>query len=875
MSLLPIELMWNRAEKTRKAGALDFEELLYLGEALFKTFVVGMIAAVNDDPDRLRYKLAYKLVRGNSLGDWDDVLADLSSGTSAQHLRPAAIEAHRELTARHGPGSWMHGAVVCLHDCLRNFVPDCEALPSKFDGRKWFSQFVYLRNKTRGHGAPTEEQKLAGSLELEMSLRTVSNNCKLFQREWVFLKRNLSLKYNVIPLGSSAKAFEQLKSDKSKSLSLADGVYVDFGQHVPVELMESTPDLGEFFYPNGHFRSKKMEWLSYISGIRKDVDGSAYLAPTSELPPSHTEGDRTLRVVGRCFANLPPLPKEYIGRPELESELEGVLSNDRHPIVTLVGRGGIGKTSLALRVLHRLAASEKDRFLGILWLSARDIDLLPTGAKLVKPSVLSIKDIAREVVDLLKPEEALDKGFDKEDYVARILRSYGQDSLLIVFDNFETVQQQLDVFAWLDQNVRSPNKILVTTRHRDFRGDYAVEVGGMTETQCNELTRATAAALGLRDMATPAFCREVYRESEGHPYVVKILVGESAEERRFKKVERIVASKEEILNALFERTYARLSPAARRVFLMLCNWRSLVPTVAMEAALLRPSVEDRIDTAAAVEELRRVSFVDESLSKEDGSTFLSVPLVAAVFGRPKLSVSQDRLAIEEDTKFLQRFGAVQAPDVNHGLAPRVHRFFASLSSDLEKGRFKLDDETPTLELIARQYPPAWMLISQLWEESGKDIGSAKAKAALMRYLESAPSTAGDQKAAWQRVADLSRREKDWLGFVNAIVHIAELPDADLPTVSGAVNTFNSVNRELETDPEQKRAFAKRLASVMEPRIMEGDAIDCSRLGWLFLQLGNRTRAKEIVRCGLKLDPWNEHCLNLEAKLASDSPSAAG
>jgi hypothetical protein len=425
------------------------------------------------------------------------------------------------------------------------------------------------------------------------------------------------------------------------------------------------------------------------------------------------------------------------------------------------------------------------------------------------------------------------------------------------------------VYNWLDQNVRSPNKILITTRHRDFRGDYVVEVGGMTEPQCNELIRATAAPLGLQNMVTTEFCREVYRESEGNPYVVKILVGESGEGGRFRKVERIVASKEEILDALFERTYSRLSPAARRVFLTLCNWRSLVPMVSIEAALLRPTVEDRIDTQAAIEELGRVSFVDEYISEADGSAFLSVPLVAAVFGKRKLTVSQDRVPIEDDTRFLQRFGAVQSRDVNHGLAPRIHRFFASLSGDLEKGRLKLDEEAPTLDLIARQYPPAWLLISKLWVESGKDSGSANTRAAVMRYLELTPPNAPDQKAAWQTVAEISRSQKDWLGFVNAVVHIAELPDADLPTISGAVNTFNSVNRELESDPEQKRTFARRLVTVMEPKIADGDAVDCSRLGWLFLQLANRNRAWEIVQCGLKLDPSNEHCRNLETKLASE------
>ena len=497
---------------------------------------------------------------------------------------------------------------------------------------------------------------------------------------------------------------------------------MDFGTSAWVELIDTSVDLVDFFYPNGHFKAKKMEWLSYISGSRRERDATPYLPPASQLPPSHTGGDDSMRVVGRCFANLPPSPKDYIPRAELEAELEKVLENDRHPVVTLVGRGGIGKTSLALQVLHHLAGSDKDRFFGMLWLSARDIDLLPAGAKLVKPSVLSVKDIIREIVALMQPTGASDSQFDKEKYVAELLRSQ-QDALLVVFDNFETVQQPLDVFAWLDQNIRSPNKILITTRHRDFRGDYAVEVGGMTEKQCNDLVRSTASSIGMQGMLTMDFVRDVYKESEGHPYVVKILVGEAAEAGRFRKIERIVAGKEEILDALFERTYTRLSPAARRVFLTLSGWRSVVPALALEAALLKRTEEDRIDIGASLEELRRVSFVDEYTAEADTISFYSVPLVAAVFGKRKLAVSPDRAAIEEDIRYLHRFGAIRPPEVQQGIRPRISAFFASLSDDLEKGELDLNKESPTLELIARHYPPAWLLVSQLWTESGKDHAS--------------------------------------------------------------------------------------------------------------------------------------------------------
>jgi hypothetical protein len=179
----------------------------------------------------------------------------------------------------------------------------------------------------------------------------------------------------------------------------------------------------------------------------------------------------------------------------------------------------------------------------------------------------------------------------------------------------------------------------------------------------------------------------------------------------------------------------------------------------------------------------------------------------------------------------------------------------------------LREEQPILEAIARHYPVAWLLISELWAESGEDTNSSNTKAAVLRYLETPERSAAEKRAAWQRISSLARKERDWLGFVNAIVHLAELPDSDLESISGAVNTFNSVNRELESDPDQRKAFARRLIAVMEPRILEGDADDCSRLAWLFLQVGNRARASELVQSGLVLDPVNEHCRKLDRKLA--------
>ena len=163
----------------------------------------------------------------------------------------------------------------------------------------------------------------------------------------------------------------------------------------------------------------------------------------------------------------------------------------------------------------------------VLWLSARDVDLLETGPRPVSPRVVRQGEIARAVVELL--EEQSD---DPKEYFQSFLERSPLSPALVVFDNFETVESPPDVFAWIDAHIRPPNKVLITTRYRDFLGDFPLTVGGMTDTEATELIGRHAERLGIADVLTADYRDSLIRETHGHPYVLKISLGTVAREGR-------------------------------------------------------------------------------------------------------------------------------------------------------------------------------------------------------------------------------------------------------------------------------------------------------------------------------------------------------
>jgi hypothetical protein len=233
--------------------------------------------------------------------------------------------------------------------------------------------------------------------------------------------------------------------------------------------------------------------------------------PPAPLPPSETQGLDDLDIQSNVFGNLPPPPKFFVNRPQLERALQTRLLDKNHPIITLHGRGGIGKTSLALWAAHELSLQDKPTFSSIVWFSARDVDLLPTGPRPVRAAVIDLTSVAK-VYSAMFGSDPTEEGFAK----ALQTPDSGGAGKLFIFDNFETFSDSRQLHKFLDTHTHLPNKVFMTSRERAFKADYPIEVRGMEIDEAKILCRSAGRDLGIEGILTEAIIESIYRYTDGH-----------------------------------------------------------------------------------------------------------------------------------------------------------------------------------------------------------------------------------------------------------------------------------------------------------------------------------------------------------------------
>lgn len=294
--------------------------------------------------------------------------------------------------------------------------------------------------------------------------------------------------------------------------------------------------------------------------------------------------------------NLPPLRSDFIGRvEEIGRVCEGLAMP--HPLISIEGIGGVGKSTLALKVarmcqsgeirqidlaramgqIARIPALAPPRWEAIVWISAKDKPDQDLSLDEVLDTIAGVLDYS--TVRQLEPSE-------KRATVDRLLRSHRS---LVIVDNFETVSDiRLADFL---QRVPPPSKAIITTRERQLRRLWDVPLYGLSEREALQKIRDYSYSLSLRGMAgaDEASLQPLVAMTQGNPKALEMALGYlkhkgMALDEVVRSLTEANQNVEELFHDLFARSWGLLSPEGRHLLMVMPFFADSTSREALEAA---------------------------------------------------------------------------------------------------------------------------------------------------------------------------------------------------------------------------------------------------------------------------------------------------
>lgn len=333
----------------------------------------------------------------------------------------------------------------------------------------------------------------------------------------------------------------------------------------------------------------KSQKSNYSPGVEQELSQpklfptSESIAPASELP--------------QLRYNLPARDyTQFIGR---EAQIKQILDllNPNHPAtrIGIAGIGGVGKTSLVLEVAYRCLALEHSGsrsnlapdltyFDTIVFTSAKSHRLTSRGILPHLQPERSLRQLCHAILQTLGDSESLNA--DLAAQIRRIQCSLARQSVLLIVDNLETIEEEQVVLAFL-YALPATVKVIITSCERIVM-DTFIHLEPLPETEGLQFIQHQAqnkdVSLSLEEVST------LYQATGGIPAAIVYAVGQLASGYLLAEViPRLTLAQGDFCRFYFERSVKPLrDQPAHRLLMGL----ALFPKLATREALIQVAIPD-------------------------------------------------------------------------------------------------------------------------------------------------------------------------------------------------------------------------------------------------------------------------------------------
>jgi LuxR family glucitol operon transcriptional activator len=233
-----------------------------------------------------------------------------------------------------------------------------------------------------------------------------------------------------------------------------------------------------------------------IGGDQINWSTTANLLKVLRRHPGHVfefESDFELEAKDTVLNNLPSPDFDdtgFVGRADQLDRLKSAIKGS-FPIITILGDGGLGKTSLALKALYDLLDESISQFDAIIWTTAKT-------TVLTADAIVEIENSIKDSIGIFSAASAVLGEADAQDPMKNLREWLASFRILLVIDNLETIlDERIRRFA---SEIPPGSKILFTTRVGLGAYDFPIELHQLNEREGVDYFRRICDVYGVPDL---------------------------------------------------------------------------------------------------------------------------------------------------------------------------------------------------------------------------------------------------------------------------------------------------------------------------------------------------------------------------------------